>query len=225
MVVSWMTRVWTPSQVFYGLHPYSMHKLANGTSFKFIEGNVTRFTHKVTLKNLRSRMSYSKLNEPDFFHRVLNFFQCIMLAALKVAILQFSGSKHSQRIFGHLKLPSLVTWVPKMQFRCLTYKRKYTKINWMHWYMLEILLMTWEIFKDSKVISSWRRLKVLLHMCLTWLAQAIMNMPMNTMNTVIDFLCHTTIEETLWTCITVFPLVQYILYLWIQRCTTNMAEI
>ena len=66
MVVSWMTRVWTPSQVFYGLHPFSMHKLANGTSFKFIEGNVTRFAHKGTLKNLLSKMSYSKFKNLTF---------------------------------------------------------------------------------------------------------------------------------------------------------------
>ena len=72
MVVSWMTRVWTPSQVFYGLHPFSMHKLANGTSFKFIEGNVTRFTHKVTLRDLRPKMIYSK--EAGFLlKKIINF--------------------------------------------------------------------------------------------------------------------------------------------------------
>ena len=60
MVISWLTRVQTSSQVFYGLHPSSMHKLANGTSFKFTEGNITRFTHKVTLKDLRPNMIYSK---------------------------------------------------------------------------------------------------------------------------------------------------------------------
>ena len=60
MVISWLTRVWTSSQVFYGLHPSSMHKLANGTSFKFTEGNITRFTHKVTLKDLTPNMIYSK---------------------------------------------------------------------------------------------------------------------------------------------------------------------
>ena len=101
MVVSWMTRVWTPSQVFYGLHPFSMHKLANGTSFKFIEGNVTRFTHKVTLRDLRPKMIYSK--EAGFLlKKIINFLtsKCTMLEVLLEVIPQSFGLKHFRRDFG-----------------------------------------------------------------------------------------------------------------------------
>lgn len=61
MTISWMTRdKIIPSAVYYGLHPFSIEKIAlaktDAQSFK--EADITRFMHRVTLQNLRPALTY-----------------------------------------------------------------------------------------------------------------------------------------------------------------------
>ena len=58
MVISWMTREWTKSEVLYGLHPSEFYLKTEGTHLQFHENDIKRFVHKVLLQKLRPCMTY-----------------------------------------------------------------------------------------------------------------------------------------------------------------------
>ena len=82
MIISWMTRdKAVPSAVYYGLHPYSIDKIAPANAFNFTNDGVYRFVHYVSLKNLWPAMTYCKQNPFNMIHcykKTVNLFSTTM---------------------------------------------------------------------------------------------------------------------------------------------------
>ena len=61
MIISWMTRKWTPSEVFHGLHPDLCDNKSEGEAREFVESSTIRYAHKVILTNLKQGMTHCNM--------------------------------------------------------------------------------------------------------------------------------------------------------------------